>query len=348
MYSHHSHSGSYCQHGSSSLDSMIEQAEALQMKLFCLTEHMPRRNAKYLYPEEKNDADDIINLARLKSDFDNFVSHAQKIKRERSDGPTKYIIGMEIESCDDDQILYAKEIMNKYEGIIKFCVGSVHHVNGIPIDFDTYYWNSALKSCHNNVKDFLITYFNDQYKMLQVMKPLIVGHFDVYKLFLPKDLEINPDTGEVNDKSTEDQSPYMGGKIRMIKDIPSLINHWDDVKNIVIRNLEFIDSYGGLIEINTSALRKNLEEPYPGKDICDLAKQYCGSRFVLSDDAHSISQVATCYEEALHFIIDVIKLDRIYYLNETVDGHLEVLQTSIEEFKDDLFWTKKIVPQTHI
>ncbi|KAK5780778.1 hypothetical protein RI543_001901 [Arxiozyma heterogenica] len=341
MYSHHSHSGSYCQHGSSPLESMIEQAETLQMKLFCLTEHIPRKNAKYLYPEEKNDSTDTVNLTRLEDDFTNFVLHAQKIKRERSDGPTKYIIGMEVESCDDDQIMYTKEIMNKYEGIIKFCVGSVHHVNGIPIDFDSDFWNLALKSCDNNIKTFLITYFNDQYKMLQVIKPLIVGHFDVYKLFLPKDLEIDCESGEVVDRNVKDQSLSTIRNTKTIKDIPSLINHWDEVKDVVVRNLKFISSYGGLLEINTSALRKNLAEPYPGKDICALAKEYSGSKFVLSDDSHSVSQVATCYLKALHFITDIIQLEKVYYLNETAAGHLEILHRSIEEFKNDPFWLNK-------
>lgn len=343
MYSHHSHSGSYSQHGSSSLDSMVEQAEQLQMKLFCLTEHIPRRNAKYLYPEEKKDPDDVVNLARLKNDFDKFVLHAQRIKRERINGLTQYIIGMEIESCDDDQIMYAKEILNKYEGIIRFCVGSVHHINGIPIDFDSNYWNFALESCNNNIKFFLITYFNDQYKMLQAIKPLIVGHFDVFKLFLPKDLRFNSETGQIIDQYTETQIQSID-EIKMVKEVPSLINHWDEVRDVVIRNLEFINSYGGLLEINTSGLRKNLEEPYPGKDICDLAKQYCGSRFVLSDDSHAVSQVATCYRQALYFIREVIKLNKIYYLNETDDGRLEVLHQSVEEFTNDPFWTNKDLP----
>lgn len=334
MHSHHSHSGSYSQHGSSSLDDIIDRVETLQMKVFCLTEHIPRRDSKYLYPEEKNTGDDTIDIARLKDDFDKFVEHAQRIKRERSNGPVKYIIGTEIESCDEDQIRYAKELMMKYKGIIKFCVGSVHHINGIPIDFDEANWNLALQSCGNNIKQMLLNYYNDQYKMLKILKPLVVGHMDVYKLFLPSNLTFDSVTGNIitNAETT--------GNHVSVKDIPSLINHWDEVRQVVIRNLQFLDSYNGLLEINTSALRKKLSEPYPGKDICQLTKLYCGGRFVLSDDSHSVAQVATCYPEALEYITKVIKLDKMYYLNEKPDGKLDVLTVPITEFKSDPFWTQ--------
>lgn len=339
MHSHHSHSGSYSQHGSSPLDSMIEQAEKLHMKTFCLTEHVPRRNAKYLYPEEKNNSDDCVNLDRLYQDFNKFVIHAQWIKKERQNGPTKYIIGTEIESCDEDQIMYAKEFMTKYSDVLKFCVGSVHHINGVPIDFDQENWDLALKSSNNNLKDMLLSYFNDQFKMMQTMKPLVVGHFDVYKLFLPQNLLVNSLTGDVVFERN-----HTDNNVLSVKDIPSLINNWDEVREIVIRNLKFIDSYGGVLEINTSALRKKLAEPYPSKDICELAKQYCGGRFVLSDDSHSVEQVAVCYREALDYIVNVIKLNTMYYLDDGDGEKLKALPIPIDEYKNDFFWKQSCLP----
>lgn len=339
MHSHHSHSGSYSQHGSSPLDSMVERAESLQMKLFCLTEHIPRRSVKYLYPEEKNTFNDEVNLQKLNQDFEDFVIHAQTIKNEAAakGSSTKYIIGTEIESCDDDQIMFAKEIMEKYRGVVKFCVGSVHHVNEIPIDFDQENWNLALEKCQNNLKQLLLDYFNLQYKMLQVMKPLIVGHFDLYKLFLPEDMKVDSVTGQV---VTNESSNSLTINVRDV----SLIDLWDDVQQLVIRNLKFINSYNGLLEINTSALRKGLKEPYPGNDICQLAKEYCQGRFVLSDDSHSVQQVAVCYTEVLPYITDIIKLNNIYYLNETKENELEVLSLPIAEFKSDPFWRQSGLP----
>lgn len=159
------------------------------------------------------------------------------------------------------------------------------------------------------------------------MQPLVVGHFDLFKLYLPKDLKINPLTGQVSD----DESSVLASSI-------SLINQWDELRDIVIRNLKYIRQYGGLIEINTSALRKKLPEPYPGEDLCELVKEYCDGRFVLSDDAHATSQVGVCYAEALNFIINVIKLDRIYYLTEYKNLSIKVEQMDINKFKNHKFW----------
>lgn len=50
-YSHHSHSGQFCAHASNSLEEVIEAAIARGMKVFALTEHMPREQQD-LYPEE--------------------------------------------------------------------------------------------------------------------------------------------------------------------------------------------------------------------------------------------------------------------------------------------------------
>jgi len=51
-YSHHSHSGQFCHHGSGSLESMVEAAAKRGFKMYALTEHCPRWREQDLYPEE--------------------------------------------------------------------------------------------------------------------------------------------------------------------------------------------------------------------------------------------------------------------------------------------------------
>ena len=140
MHSHHSHSGDYSAHGTDPLDSVVNQVINLNFHTYCLTEHIPRIERKFIYPEELSlgkTPEEIIT--KLETSFKNFMSHAQEIKARYTDKPdvrTQFIIGMEIESCDKIHIEYAKRIMKENSDILKFCVGSVHHVNGIPIDFD--------------------------------------------------------------------------------------------------------------------------------------------------------------------------------------------------------------------
>jgi histidinol-phosphatase (PHP family) len=52
-FSMHSHSGQFCPgHAKDQLEEVIQCAISQGMRLFALTEHMPRNDNKDLYPEE--------------------------------------------------------------------------------------------------------------------------------------------------------------------------------------------------------------------------------------------------------------------------------------------------------
>ncbi|EJS43898.1 his2p [Saccharomyces arboricola H-6] len=333
MHSHHSHSGDYSAHGADPLNAVIDQVINLNFHTYCLTEHIPRIESKFIYPEELALGDDSAEIiANLETSFKKFMSHAQEIKARYADRPevrTKFIIGTEIESCNMVHIEYAKRVMMEHRNVLKFCVGSVHHVNGIPIDFDQEQWYNSLRSLNDNLKDFLLSYFQSQYEMLTRIKPLVVGHFDLFKLFLPNDMLVDRETGQCYKETG------------VTVDSLDPISEWPEVYDAAVRNLQFIDSYGGAIEINTSALRKGLEEPYPGRTLCDLVKKHCGSRFVLSDDAHGVAQVGVCYDKAKRYIVDVLQLEYICYLEECQPPQtgLSIQKLPISQFVSDPFWT---------
>ncbi len=50
-YSHHSHSGQFCNHAKNTLEEVVESAVERKMEVFALTEHMPRED-RDLYAEE--------------------------------------------------------------------------------------------------------------------------------------------------------------------------------------------------------------------------------------------------------------------------------------------------------
>ncbi|QLL33908.1 hypothetical protein HG536_0F02330 [Torulaspora globosa] len=327
MHSHHSHSGDYIAHGVDPLEAVTAQAVKMKFHTYCLTEHMPRFEAKYLYPEEWNSKrDESAAIAKLQQDFQNFLDHAQRIKNRPNPSNTKFLIGVEVESCDLNHIEYARRLVEENRGVIQFSVGSVHHINEIAIDFNQIEWDRALAASGNNLKTFLLAYFDLQYKMLRNLQPLVVGHFDLYKLFLPQDLRVDLETGACGTSGT----PVSG---------ISLINQWKEVQAAVVRNLQYIEKYGGAIEINTSALRKKLPEPYPGKDVGLLVKRHCGGRFVLSDDAHGVAQVGVCYDQALNYIVHELNLEKIYYLTEAADRQSVRLEAvPIDQFESDAFW----------
>lgn len=58
-FSHHSHSGQFCPgHAKDSLEEVLQAAIRKKMRVFCLTEHMPR-GAEDFYPEEVTNSDFI-------------------------------------------------------------------------------------------------------------------------------------------------------------------------------------------------------------------------------------------------------------------------------------------------
>jgi histidinol-phosphatase (PHP family) len=120
----------------------------------------------------------------------------------------------------------------------EFFIGSVHHVHEIPIDYDHTMYNQARAAAGGTDERLFEDYFDSQYEMLQMLKPRVVGHFDL---------------------------------IRLLSDEPNRsLQDWEGVWAKVIRNLKLIHEQGGLVEINASGLRKGLNEPYPARPICEV------------------------------------------------------------------------------
>ncbi|SCU78892.1 LAMI_0A06436g1_1 [Lachancea mirantina] len=328
MHSHHSHSGDYVAHGVDGLEAIVTRVSELGFDVYCMTEHMPRIDQKYLYPEEIT-GDSSADLKLLQQKFIEYLAHATKVKNRGL--RTEFIIGMEVEGCDLKHIDYAQSLMQRHSDVMKFCVGSVHHVNQIPLDFDQQCWYQCLKSCGNSVRQLMVTYLELQFELLTRLKPQVVGHFDLFRLYCPNELVVDSRSGE----RVPDGSEF-GVRVGEL----SLVEQWPEVKSLALRNLEFVACYGGLLELNSSGLRKKLQDPYPGRDFAQLAKQVPGTRFVLSDDAHAVSQVGVCYDQVLEYIDKVLKLDNLYFLCETQSGKLCVNSMDLEQVKSHPFWQR--------
>lgn len=123
-----------------------------------------------------------------------------------------------------------------------FFVGSVHHVNTIPIDFDKAMYTKALFSVSPDGNEALLfeAYLDAQFEMLTQLQPAVVGHFDLIRLM------------------AEDPAKELGGYEGAV---------WEKVQ----RNLEFVKSYGGLLELSSASLRKGWDTPYPGRDVCEVS-----------------------------------------------------------------------------
>lgn len=114
----------------------------------------------------------------------------------------------------------------------------MHHVHTFPIDFDRPFYEKARDKAGGTDEKLFEDYFESQYEMLQALKPPIVGHFDLIRLL-----------SDVRDSDFEGM-----GEV------------WVKIQ----RNLEYIASYGGILELNSAGLRKGLAQPYPCLPICQV------------------------------------------------------------------------------
>lgn len=139
----------------------------------------------------------------------------------------------------------------------------------MPIDYDAALYARARAAAGGTDERLFEDYFDAQWEMLRALRPKVIGHFDLVRL-----LSEEPDRD---------------------------VRAWEGVWGKVIRNLKVVIEQGGLLELNSAALRKGLKEPYPGRAICEefLAM---GGKLTLSDDSHGVDHVGTNFGKAVEFL----------------------------------------------
>ena len=230
-YSHHSHSGQFCGHATNTLEEVIRAAIAKGFETFSLTEHIPRPIEDF-YPGE-DESHTVESLAKL---FDDFLVEAHRL-RDVYGSQIQIMIGFESEWIRPSTIDIIRGILAK--NTFDFFMGSVHHTHTIPIDYDRAMYEQAREKAGGTDEQLFEDYFDSQYDMLQELRPPVVGHFDLIRLL-----------------SDHRDADFKG-----------MAGVWDKIR----RNLEYVASYGGLLELNSSGLRKGLAEPYPCLPICQVS-----------------------------------------------------------------------------
>lgn len=232
-FSHHSHSGQFCPgHAVDSLEDVIQTAVGKKLRVLALSEHMPRYEVDF-YPEEKGMG------ASLEDHFENqsaYFAEACRL-REKYKGRIEIPIGFECDWTRPESQTLIERCINAHA--FDFFVGSVHHVHTIPIDYDQDMYDSARQQAGGSDEQLFQDYFDAQLDMLRAVTPPVVGHFDLIRL-----KSANPD-----------------GSFRQMAGV------WERI----LRNLDFVASYGGVLEVNTAALRKGMKEPYPKQEICQVS-----------------------------------------------------------------------------
>ncbi|CAI7649850.1 unnamed protein product [Penicillium bialowiezense] len=308
-FSHHSHSGQFCPgHAKDSLEDVIQTAISKKMQVFCLTEHMPRHKEDF-YPEEVESGNTEESHAANEAAY---WKEAERL-REKYASQIKIIIGFEIDWIRPASRDLIDRSLARFP--FEFFIGSVHHMHTVPIDYDRPMYEQAREIAGGTDERLFEDYFDAQFDMLQQLQPLVVGHFDLIRL--------------------------------KADDMERSFTEWPGVWSKILRNLDLIASYGGMLELNSAALRKGMSEPYPKAEIC---KEFVarGGRFVLSDDSHGVDQVALNFHRVLDFL-DRAGISTLHYLQLGVPSvsalvpdarfpQTQVAAISVEELRKMEFW----------
>jgi len=232
----------------------------------------------------------------LQPQHEGFLVEAVRLRSKYQD-QIKILIGFEGEWIRPS---YGPHVLSlAADPAVDYFVGSVHHVHEIPIDYDATFYHKAREISGGTDELLFGDYFDSQLEMLQTLKPRVVGHFDL---------------------------------IRLLADEPDRdLRAWKGVWEKLVRNLKVVLEQGGLLEINTSALRKGLKDPYPARAITEVFLNM-GGKLTLSDDSHGIDQVGTNFGKAVEFLED-LGVEEVFLLEAKGEVGLEVVGVSLADVK---------------
>lgn len=179
-----------------------------------------------------------MTIDALVQQFDAFLDEAHRLKCQFASQIT-LLIGLETEFITEADLDYLDALLKKVGPRVEYIVGSIHHVYGIPIDFDQATFHKAL---HLETQEgFLSAYFDAQYRLLERFHPEIIGHFDLCRLYNPE---------------------------LLFADYPAASTKME-------RNIKYAIEYGALFELNAAAFRKGWDTAYPGRDVVEVRFLAC-------------------------------------------------------------------------
>ena len=258
---HGGHSGSFCEHARGDLRDVVEAAVAAGFRTFGLSEHAPRTEEQFVYPSEAAKGYDV---ARLRADFDAYARLAVDLVDEYA-GRIELLRGFEAEVVPAAR--YREEMLSLRERHgFDYVVGSVHYVGEISIDGPRPDFERALAS-RGGLEPLAIDYYRTLAQMVDDLRPEVVGHLDLLR--------------------------KNAGEDPVLESAP--------VRRAAFEALDAVRDCGAILDVNTAALRKRLETPYPAPWLVDEAARR-GIGLCFGDDSHGPGDVGAGLDEARRYL----------------------------------------------
>ncbi len=254
---HGGHSGQFCCHAENSLEEIIQAYIGRGFSAVGITEHMPMPGDEFLYPDETKLG---LTARDLDHRFGRYFKELDRLQQVYKDKIRIYK-GFETEVVTGSLDL-AGQLIREYRP--DYIVGSVHHVNDACFDYSRENYEAIARNC-GSTKAMYLAYFDAQFEMIRTLRPFVVGHFDIIRIF-------------DDDYGARLAQPEIQKKIQ--------------------RNLELIRDLGLVLDYNLRPLARGEKTPYLAPPILDLAKKM-DIKVIPGDDSHNTAQAGAFVQEAV-------------------------------------------------
>jgi histidinol-phosphatase (PHP family) len=258
---HGGHSGQFCGHAKDSLEQVVLANIDQGNPWVGITEHMPPVSDSFVYPEEKSAGHNARTLEARFADYMTTCRYLQASYAKK----IRIFVGFETETCSGS-LDYANALINTFSP--DYVVGSVHHVKDIPFDYSQRSYGLAADGC-GGLEGLYAAYFDQQYEMIRALKPRVVAHLDIIRIYDP--------------------------------DYRSRLIHprvWRKIE----RNLELIRHLNLILDFNLRPLSRGEDEPYLSAPILGKACAM-GIDIVPGDDSHGVDNIGA----HIHRAIDILR-----------------------------------------
>lgn len=175
---------------------------------------------------------------------------------------------------------------------LDYVVGSVHWVDDRPIDVSASLFAEAVAHA-GSLSGLLVRYYRALAEMVDGLRPEVVGHFDLPRLFSQ-----------------------------------AHVSHEDSTVRAARRDaLAVVGQRGALLEVNTAGIRKGLGGPYPAAAVLAEGRDLRVA-FTLSDDSHHVDHVGAGLDEARRHLMDAGVIT-VWRLRRSEHGSIERVEVPL-------------------
>ncbi len=257
---HGGHSGQFCNHAEDSLEEIVLTYIGQGFSWAGITEHAPAISDELLYPGQIAAG---LTPEFLLEKFGKYMIEARRLQEKYKDQITLFP-AMETETYSGYKE-FVPYLVERFQP--DYLVGSVHFVNDHGFDYSPELYFKAARSV-GGVDQLYLEYFDLQYEMIELIKPAVVGHFDLVRIF--------------------DQD-Y---KNRILK---------PEIMEKVIRNLKLIKDLDLILDFNLRALLKGADEPYVTLAILEKVKEL-DVNIAPGDDSHGVANVGQYLKKGIKIL----------------------------------------------